>query len=157
LAKLQNDLREFIELLNSHAVEYLVVGGHAVAFHGHPRFTGDIDFFVRATPENAQRIMDVLQAFGFGGIGVVTGDFLAPNRVVQLGRPPARIDLMTSISGVEFDAAWGSRAPAPLDGQPVSFLGWEDLIRNKKAAGRDKDRADVRKLLAVAARKKANR
>jgi predicted nucleotidyltransferase len=153
LAKLQTDLREFIELLNSHRVDYLVVGGHAVAFHGHPRFTGDIDLFVRATSENAHRIMDVLQAFGFGGIGVVTEDFLAPDHVVQLGRPPARIDLLTSIAGVDFDAAWDSRVPAPLDGQPVNFLGWEDLIRNKKAADRDKDRADVKKLLAVAARK----
>lgn len=153
MAKLQTDLREFIELLNSHRVDYLVVGGHAVAFHGHPRFTGDIDLFVRATSENAHRIMDVLQAFGFGGIGVVTEDFLAPDHVVQLGRPPARIDLLTSIAGVDFDAAWDSRVPAPLDGQPVNFLGWEDLIRNKKAADRDKDRADVKKLLAVAARK----
>ena len=99
MAKLQTDLREFIELLNSHGVDFLVVGGHAVAFHGHPRFTGDIDLFVRATPENAQRVMDALQDFGFGGIGVVSEDFLEPNRVVQLGRPPARIDLMTSTHG----------------------------------------------------------
>ena len=153
MAKLQTDLREFIELLNSHGVDFLVVGGHAVAFHGHPRFTGDIDLFVRATPENAQRVMDALRDFGFGGIGVVSEDFLEPNWVVQLGRPPARIDLMTSISGVEFDAAWVSRVHAPLDGQPVSFLGWEDLIRNKKAANREKDRADVKKLLAVRGRK----
>jgi predicted nucleotidyltransferase len=154
LAKLQSDLREFIRLLNSHAVEYVVVGGHAVAFHGHPRFTGDIDFLVRPTTENAGRVLDAIHEFGFGNLELSRTDFTTPDRIVQLGRPPNRIDILTSISGVAFDDAWDSRASAELDGQQVNFLGWEALIRNKNASGRDKDRADVAKLLAIAARKR---
>jgi uncharacterized nucleotidyltransferase DUF6036 len=153
LAKLQSDLREFIALLNSHEVEFLVVGGHAVAFHGHPRFTGDIDFFIRTTQQNAQRILSVLSEFGFGSLGIAERDLLEPGQVVQLGRPPNRIDILTSISGVDFDSAWQSRIQASLDDQPVSFLGWNELVRNKQASDRQQDRADVEKLLAVAKRK----
>ena len=153
MAKLQSDLREFIALLNSHAVEYLVVGGHAVAFHGHPRFTGDIDFLVRPTADNAARVLDAIREFGFGDLALEPEDFTTPERIVQLGRPPNRIDILTSISGVEFDEAWIGRVPAELDEQQVNFLGWDALIRNKKASDRDKDRSDVAKLLAVAARK----
>ena len=90
MAHLQSDLREFIGLLNSLRVEYLVVGGHAVAFHGHPRFTGDIDFFIRATGENAGRVLRALDAFGFGSLGITATDLTEPDRVVQLGRPAMR-------------------------------------------------------------------
>jgi len=155
LAKLQADLREFIELLNSHCVEYLIVGGHAVAFHGHPRFTGDIDFFVRMTSLNAQRLLAVLNDFGFGGLGITERDLLEPKRILQLGQPPNRIDILTSISGVDFDSAWESRVKSSMDDQPVIMIGWNELLRNKKAAGRQKDLADVEKLLAVAKRKGA--
>lgn len=153
MAKLQTDLREFIELLNSHDVEYVVVGGHAVAFHGHPRFTGDIDFFVRMTSLNVQRLLAVLDEFGFGSLGITEHDLLKPKRVIQLGHPPNRIDILTSISGVEFDAAWESRVGSVMDDQAVSILGWNELLKNKKAAGRPKDLADLKKLLAVARRK----
>jgi hypothetical protein len=139
--------------LNSRAVEYLVVGGHAVAFHGHPRFTGDVDFLVRPTAENAVRVLDAVRAFGFGSLPLTPTDFTTPERIVQLGRPPNRIDILTSISGVDFNEAWSSRVPANIDDQPVSFLGFEALIRNKKASGRAKDQADVIKLLAIATRK----
>lgn len=155
MAKLQADLKEFIALLNSHRVEYLVVGGHAVAFHGHPRFTGDIDFFVRMTAANVQRLLSVLNAFGFGDLGITERDLLQPKRIVQLGHPPNRIDLLTSISGVEFDAAWETRVETVMDDQPVSMLGWDELLRNKKATGRQKDLADLEKLLSVAERKGA--
>jgi hypothetical protein len=154
LAQLQTDLSEFVELLNSRKVEYLVVGGHAVAFHGHPRFTGDIDFFINAKPENAQRVLEVLTSFGFGDLGIGADDLTAPDRVIQLGRPPNRIDILTTISGVTFGEAWGARAPGDLGGKPVNFLGWDHLIRNKTASGRDKDRLDVKTLLKIAARKK---
>lgn len=149
--KLQQDLREFIELLNSHGSEYLVVGGHAVAFHGHPRFTGDIDFLVRGSVDNAERILGVLRAFGFGDLALTTADFVKPGSVVQLGRPPNRIDLLTSISGVTFDDAWAGRVAGRLDGVPVFFLGLQALLENKLASGRPKDIADVAKLRTVAA------
>ena len=144
--KLHKDLREFIGLLNSHGVDYLIVGGHAVAFHGYPRFTGDTDFFVRPTAKNAERLMRVLGAFGFGDIGLDIGTFTLPDKVVQLGRPPNRIDLLTSISGVGFEAGWDSRVAAELDGLPVWFIGREALLQNKRAAGRIKDADDIEKL-----------
>ena len=144
--KLQTDLREFIELLNSHKVEYVVVGGHAVAYHGHPRFTGDIDFFVRATSDNAEKLLAALEAFGFGNVGLDVHALTAPERIIQLGVPPNRIDVLTSISGVSFDRAWTTRAPAELDGIPVAFLGRAALIENKRASGRAKDLADVAEL-----------
>ena len=157
MAHLQSDLREFIGLLNSLKVEYLVVGGHAVAFHGHPRFTGDIDFFIRATSENAERVLRALGAFGFGSLGITASDLTAPGQVVQLGRPPNRIDILTSISGVDFDSAWKSRAPADLDGHAVNFIGVNELLKNKQASGRPKDLADAAKLLAIAKRKVSGR
>ena len=156
MAKLQTDLSEFIALLNSHRVEYLIVGGHAVAFHGHPRFTGDMDVLIRATPANARRVLGVLSDFGFGTIGISELDLVYAGRVVQLGHPPNRIDLLTSISGVDFDSAWESRVDTRMDGQAVAFLGWEELLRNKRAAGRQKDLADLEKLLAISKRKGAS-
>jgi hypothetical protein len=154
LAKLHSDLSEFVALLNSRSVEYVVVGGHAVAFHGHPRFTGDIDFFVRPTRENADRILRVLKDFGFGDLELTVDDLTAIDRVVQLGRPPNRIDLLTSISGVAFDDAWATRTSGKLGDHMVDFLGWDALIQNKIASDRDKDRLDVKKLRAIAARRK---
>lgn len=155
MAKLQADLKEFIALLNSHGVEYVLVGGHAVAYHGHPRFTGDIDFFIQRTEPNAQRVLAVLEHFGFGGIGIEERDLLKPGRVIQLGQPPNRIDILTSISAVDFDSAWVTRIETVIDDQPVSILGWEELLRNKRAAARQKDLADVEKLLSIAKRQNA--
>jgi hypothetical protein len=130
------------------------VGGHAVAFHGHPRFTGDIDFWVRPDLGNAGRIVEVLHAFGFEQLGLVPSDFVESGRIVQLGQPPNRIDLLTSISGVDFDSAWKSRDEGVLDGLPVSFLGLESLIENKLASGRPRDLADVAELKVIAEMRK---
>lgn len=141
--KLSKDLREFIALLNSHNVEYLVVGGHAVAYHGYPRYTGDTDFFLRSSSANAERMMRVLQAFGFGDVGITAVDFTTRGRVIQLGLPPNRIDLVTGISGVTFDEAWAGRVSGSLDGLPILLIGKEALLKNKRAAGRAKDLADV--------------
>jgi hypothetical protein len=154
LAKLQADSREFIELLNSHGVEYLLVGGHAVAYHGHPRFTGDIDFLIRTSESNARRMLAALDAFGFGGIGITEADLLRPGRIIQLGQPPNRIDILTSISAVDFDSAWQSRVQTSIDDLSVNVLGWDELLRNKRASGRQKDLADVEKLLSVAKRRR---
>jgi hypothetical protein len=141
--KLDKNLREFIALLNSHGVDYLIVGGHAVAFHGHPRFTGDIDFFVALSAANAGKLIEVLDAFGFGNIGLKKEDFLAPDSVVQLGYPPNRIDIVTGIEAVSFREAWDKRAAGELDGLPVHFIDMTMLLKNKRAAGRPKDLADV--------------
>jgi hypothetical protein len=143
---LSKDLREFVELLNSNRVEYLIVGAFAVAYHGFPRYTGDLDIFVRPSLENAQRILDALSQFGFGGLGVRLEDISAPGKVVQLGIPPNRIDLLTAISGLTFDEAWASREAADLNGVPVAFIGKTALIRNKESTSRAKDRGDAEEL-----------
>lgn len=146
---LQKDLRAFIELLNSSAVEYVVVGGFALAFHGRPRYTGDIVFLIRSTEANASRLMRVLAQFGFASLGIAPDDFLKPDSIVQLGYPPNRIDLLTSISGVGTDAVWRGAVEGAIDGIAVRFIGREELILNKRAAGRPQDRADLDALGAV--------
>ena len=146
MEKLQRDLREFIGLLNSHKVDYLIVGGHAVAYHGYPRYTGDFDFLVKSSDANADRLVQVLKDFGFGTLGIGRETFLKPEQILQLGLPPNRIDILTSISGVDFETAWRGRAVASLDGLPVAFIGKAELLRNKEASGRPKDLGDVAKL-----------
>jgi len=141
--QLNNDLSEFIALLNSGKVEYLVVGAFAVAWHGHPRFTSDIDLWVRSSDANAVAIVDVLDRFGFGSLGIEPEDLVRPDQVLQLGVKPNRIDVITSISGVEFNEAWAHRVPGTIDGIPVSYISREDLIRNKDASGRPKDLGDA--------------
>jgi hypothetical protein len=138
---LNKDLREFIASLNSRGVEY--VGGFAMAFHGVPRYTGDIDFLVRVSPANAARIEAALRDFGFASSDLSALDFLEADQVVQLGYPPHRIDLLTSITGVSFDEVWATRVPAELDGIPVAFIAKPALIRNKRATGRPQDNADI--------------
>ena|SRR6266849_4472375 len=143
---LQKDLSEFIESLNSHQVEYLIIGAFALAFHGVPRFTGDIDILVRRSPENAARIERVLVHFSFASLGLSAADFAASDRIIQLGHPPNRIDLLTSITGVEFEEAWSGRVAAKLHEIPVFLIGEEALIRNKRARGRTQDKADLEAL-----------
>ena len=141
--------RDFSELLASfveHRVEFLVVGAYAVAFHGRPRMTGALDLLVEPTRENAARVMRALDAFGFGDVGLSESDFVTPDTVVQLGVAPVRIDLLTSITGVSWEEAWGARVSADFAGTPVFVLGLEQLRRNKLATGRAQDRADVEAL-----------
>jgi hypothetical protein len=152
---LQNkDFREFVELLNSHEVKFLIVGGHAVGLHGHPRFTGDLDIWVATDPANAVRMVKVLEAFGFGGLKFTPRDFERPGYAIQLGRPPYRIDILTSIDGVEFEAACKRRKTVQAEGLEIPFLGLSELMTNKRAAGRPQDLADVAKLEAHARRTK---
>ena len=143
---LNKDLREFVGLLNSNRVDYLIVGAFAVAFHGFPRYTGDLDFLVRPTEENAGRLLQALSEFGFASLGIQASDLQSPGKVVQLGVSPNRIDLLTVISGVTFEEAWASRQDGELDGVPVAFIGRTDLIRNKESTGRAKDLGDVEEL-----------
>lgn len=143
---LSSDLREFIHLLNTKHVRYMIVGAWALAFHGRPRYTGDLDIFVARDPDNADRLMAVIEAFGFGRTGIERADFLHEDYVIQLGQVPNRIDLLTGISGVTFEEAWQSREYGSLSGMEVPFLSREHLIRNKQAAGRDKDLGDIKLL-----------
>lgn len=144
--KLNKDLREFIELLNSKGVKFMVVGGHAVAYHGYPRFTGDIDFLVECSRPNVEALEQVINAFGFSDLGLKAEDFLQPEVVVQLGRPPNRIDLLSSITGVDFSEAWQTKVAAFIDGLPVFFISKELLIVNKSAVRRAQDLADLKYL-----------
>jgi hypothetical protein len=141
--KLQKDLKEFIALMNSHEVEYVIVGGHAVAYHGYPRFTGDLDFFVRPSLENAARIMAVLQSFGFTDLTGLEDTLTEPGKVIQFGRPPNRIDILTGISGITFDQAMDTSVATTLADVPIRIIGRDALIQNKTAAARPKDLADV--------------
>jgi hypothetical protein len=144
--KLSKDSREFVELLNSTRVNYLLVGGHAVGYHGYPRFTGDVDFFVERTLENAQKLEKVLAEFGFASLGLRAQDFLEPGIVIQIGRPPNRIDLLTSIDAVEFGEAWDTKVQGVVDGVPLFIINRDLLIRNKQATNRTQDRADIEKI-----------
>jgi hypothetical protein len=143
---LNKDWREFLELLNSNGVEYLVVGAFAVAFHGYARYTADLDLLLRPSPENADRALRALSQFGFGKLGIRAADLCSPGMVVQLGVKPNRIDLLTTISGVTFDEAWVARSDASLEGIPTSFIGRVELLRNKEQTGRAKDLGDAEEL-----------
>jgi hypothetical protein len=143
---LNADLREFIELLNSRGVEYVIVGAHSLAFHGRPRYTGDLDILVRPSPENAAKLVTLLRDFGFAETDFAKSDFTVPEQIIQLGRAPNRIDLLTSISGVSVDDAFASRIATRLEDLPVYVLGKETFIRNKRAVGRPQDIADIQSL-----------
>jgi hypothetical protein len=145
---LSKDWREFLELLNSRGVDYVIVGAQSLAFHGRPRHTGDLDILVRPNRDNARLLLAVLKDFGFEQSGFEETDFLQPEQIIQLGRVPSRIDLLTTISGVSTNEAFASKIAAALDGIPVFILGKEALIRNKRAVGRPQDLADIAALEA---------
>jgi predicted nucleotidyltransferase len=148
--ELPQDWKEFLSLLVEHRVRFLLIGGHAMAAHGFPRFTADLDVWVEPGPTNAERVMSALVAFGFGDVrGLSNADFTSPGTVVALGHPPMRIDLLTSISGVEFKGAWARRRRTTVAGVRLWMISAEDLIANKRAAGRPKDLLDVETLLQV--------
>jgi predicted nucleotidyltransferase len=140
---LSKDSREFLESLNSRGIEYVIVGAHSLAFHGRPRYTGDLDILVRATPENAAKVVDLLDHFGFADASFKETDFTQPEQLIQLGRAPSRIDLLTSITGVTTEEALASKVQAELDGIPVFILSKDALMRNKRAVGRPQDIADL--------------
>jgi hypothetical protein len=144
--EIRSDFKELLELFNRHKVEYLIVGGYALAFHGAPRVTGDIDLFVRPTDENAERILAALDEFGFGSLNLSKDDFTTPGMVVQLGVPPVRIDIITRVSGVSWEKADAAKTPGYYGDTPVFFIGREDFIANKRATGRTKDAADIEAL-----------
>ncbi len=137
------DFREFIELLIKNKAEYLVVGGYAVGIHGHPRYTGDLDIWLNATPLNAERILRSVNEFGFASFKLTQEDFTKPGNVIQLGYPPLRIDLLTEIDGVTFEECFSNRKEVIIDDLTVNFIGYEDLLKNKKESGRPRDIDDI--------------
>jgi len=140
---LSKDWREFLELLNSRGVDYVIVGAQSLAFHARPRHTGDLDILVRPTPRNARLVLALLNEFGFEQSSFKETDFLQPEQIIQLGRVPNRIDLLTSLTGVTTDEAFDAKVSAIIDGVPVFVLGKGTLIRNKRAVGRPQDLADL--------------
>jgi len=140
---LNQDFKEFIQSLNDNGVRYLVVGGYAVALHGHPRYTKDIDIWVELDQDNATRIIQALDDFGFSSLGLKAADFLEDNIIVQLGYPPNRIDLLTTLVGVDFETCFASRVEVDVDGIQVFFIDLENLKKNKQASGRKQDLADI--------------
>lgn len=145
---MNEDYRDILAALVQHDARFLVVGAHALAVHGYPRATVDIDILIESTPDNARRVWNALAAFGapLEDLDVSESDLCRPNVVAQFGLPPNRIDILTGISGVSFVNAWQNRVEARVEGVQVPVLGMSDLIANKKASGRDKDRADVKGL-----------
>jgi hypothetical protein len=143
---LNQDFKEFFQSLNANHVHYLVVGGYAVAFHGHPRYTKDIDIWIEMSPENAANIVTALDQFGFGSLGLKNEDFLVPDQIIQLGYPPNRIDLLNTVPGVDFAACYASRLQVKVDGVLVNFIDLENLKKNKQASGRHQDLADLENL-----------
>lgn len=141
--KLPPDWSEFISLLSSHRVRFLIVGAHALAANGRPRATQDLDILVEPSADNAKRLGNALDAFGFPALAREAHRFAELDRMATLGKPPLRIDIMTSISGVDFAQAWRGRLEVQLDGHEVGFLGRDELIANKRASGRPKDLADI--------------
>ena len=143
---LPQDFKEFFQSFNQHEVEYLLVGGYAVGYHGYPRATIDIDVWIASNPENARRVVAALEDFGFSGEVLVEGLFLESDKVVRMGLPPMRIEIMTSISGVDFKHAYDQRVEDILDGVPIKLISLHHLKANKVAAARAKDLADLEEL-----------
>lgn len=140
------DFEEFFELLNSYSISYLVVGGYAYAIYAEPRYTKDLDIFYKNTVGEAQKLLTVLEEFGFGSSALSVNDLTTEGRIIQLGNPPLRIDLLNQIDGVSFAQAWKNREEATYGQQQINIIGKQELIKNKKAAGRKQDILDLEKL-----------
>jgi hypothetical protein len=143
---LSKDFKEFIELLNENKVKYLVVGGYAVAFHGHPRYTKDLDLWIGLSPENANKILDALKKFGFGSLGLKPDDFLESDQIIQLGYPPNRIDILTTLKDLHFEDCYKAKVEVEIQGLHINFIDIENLKKNKMATGRPQDLADSENL-----------
>lgn len=143
---LSKDFKEFIELLNRHKVRYLVVGGYAVAFHGYPRYTKDLDVWVESATENADNLLEALKEFGFGSMGLKLEDFLETDQIIQLGYPPNRIDILTTLKKLNFHDCYKTRVEVEIQDLKINFIDRENLKQNKRATGRPQDLADIENL-----------
>ena len=143
---LNQDFREFIQSLNDNQVRYLVVGDYAVALHGHPRYTKDIDIWIEMSPDNASHVVKALDQFGFGSLGLQAADFLTPDQIVQFGNPPSRIEIFNTLPGVDFATCYPLRIQTEIEGVLVNFIDLDNLKKNKRAVGRLQDLADLENL-----------
>ncbi|WP_242927489.1 nucleotidyltransferase family protein [Pontibacter vulgaris] len=144
--ELTNDFQDFIKILNACHAEYLVAGGFAVAVYGYPRYTGDIDIWVKPTKDNAARVLQALKEFGYTEGQVTSEDLVTPEIVVQLGYPPNRIDLATGLAGVEFETCWNNKVSMPFGDTMAYFISLDDLKQNKKTTARQQDLLDLQNL-----------
>ena len=143
---LDKNFEDFIGLLNTYHVEYLVVGGYALAFHGKPRHTGDLDIWIAISDSNAQKMILVLNEFGMASLGLTKADFLESGGITQIGYPPLRIDILNEIDGITFSEAYQNKWVFDIDGLMVNYIGLDDLIKNKTASGRSQDKTDLKTL-----------
>jgi hypothetical protein len=143
---LNRHFREFIALLEKRHVRYLVIGGYAVGLHGFPRYTGDLDVFIAVSPENAERVLAAFAEFGFADLGLVAADFLEKDTVVEIGREPMKIQVLTGIDGVTFEQCYAGKVDFDDAGLRIPFIGLEELLKNKAASPRGKDRIDLAEL-----------
>jgi hypothetical protein len=143
---ISGEFRDFVKLLNENRVKYLVVGGYAVAFHGYPRYTKDFDVWIQPSPENANNLLAALDRFGFGSLGLKTEDFLEEDQIIQLGFPPNRIDILTSLKNLAFNDCYEARNSACIQGLQINFIDIENLKKNKRNTGRTQDLADAENL-----------
>jgi predicted nucleotidyltransferase len=148
---LSKDFTEFVALLNKHDAEYMIVGDYSVGVHGYPRYTGDLDIWLNPTQANAERVLAVIAEFGFASLGLTVEDLTKEGNVIQFGQPPLRIDLLTTIDGVAFDSCFANRKEVSFDGLSMNFIGYHDLVTNKKATGRHRDLDDVENMSPDAA------
>ena len=144
--RLPQDFSEFLRLLNSHKVEYLLIGGFAVGYHGYPRATGDMDIWIAISPENADKMIKLLKEFGFDVPGLTADLFMKKRQVVRMGMPPIRIEVITDISGVSFDECYNKKVIGLIDDISVNIISSEHLKINKKASGRIKNLNDLEHL-----------
>lgn len=149
MEKTEKDFEELLRLFNKHTVKYCVVGAFAVAFYAIPRYTKDIDVFVKTSKKNANRILDALNEFGFGTLKLSINDFCQEGRIIQLGYEPVRVDIITSIDGCTFDEVWKNRREGRYGKEKVYFIGLNELIKNKQASKRKQDKVDLEMLLAA--------
>ncbi|MEX6691022.1 nucleotidyltransferase [Danxiaibacter flavus] len=143
---LARDFEDFIKLLNKHKVAYMVVGGYALAFHGKPRHTGDLDIWINISNTNASKMLKVLKDFGMGALGFEKEDFLRPGYITQIGYPPLRIDILNNIDGLEFDEAVKNMQQMDADGVIINYIGLNDFLKNKEASGRSQDLVDIQEI-----------
>lgn len=152
--RIEEDFKELLKLFNKHKVKYCIIGAFALGFHARPRYTKDLDILIEPTVENGRKIVNALKEFGFGGLKLAAEDFCQEGRFIQLGYEPVRIDLITSVQGLDFQNIWKHRVKGNYGQQAVFFIGLDELIKSKEIAGRKQDIADLEKLFPLKKKRK---